>query len=418
MRAGRADIFTHIYTISGCRSSPPNRRVRYLQTKLWRFNISPETVNCACCSGDRVPEIGYPVCSKRRGLIPRTLEPLLRKRVEYKQRRQQAASEDEREMWDRRQSAHKWMLVTCFGYLGYKNARFGKIEAHESVTAYSREILLQAKEIAEREGFSFIHAIVDSLWLQKPGATEVDYERLAELSGKQTGLPIAVEGVYKWIVFPPSRMNPRVAVHNRFYGLFSSGKQKVRGLELRRHDTPSFVKAAQRGMLEVLSTASDREEFERAIPKAIEVLRGYLDRLKEGDLDPRELVIRTRLSQEPAEFRNNTFSAIVSRRLLSAGVSLSPGEQIEYVVTDHDSPVPEERARPFTMLGHAEAGYDIDWYTKLLLRAAESLLSVFGYDVPRLKEMCWLASASPAPKPGRAWAGLPPKPKPLELPFP
>jgi DNA polymerase elongation subunit (family B) len=26
----------------------------------------------------------------------------------------------------------KWLLVCCFGYTGYKNARFGKIEAHEA----------------------------------------------------------------------------------------------------------------------------------------------------------------------------------------------------------------------------------------------------------------------------------------------
>ena len=41
-----------------------------------------------------------------------------------------------------RADAHKWSLVTSFGYLGYKNARFGKIEAHESVTAWGRELSL------------------------------------------------------------------------------------------------------------------------------------------------------------------------------------------------------------------------------------------------------------------------------------
>ncbi|MBI4671989.1 MAG: hypothetical protein HY741_10035 [Chloroflexi bacterium] len=42
----------------------------------------------------------------------------------------------QREVYRRCQSAHKWLLVTCLGYLGYKNARFGKIEAHEAVTAF------------------------------------------------------------------------------------------------------------------------------------------------------------------------------------------------------------------------------------------------------------------------------------------
>ena len=68
--------------------------------------------------------------------------------------------------------ALKWMLVTCFGYLGYRNARFGRIEAHESVTAFGREKLLQAKEICEEEGFELLHAITDSLWIRKEGLKE------------------------------------------------------------------------------------------------------------------------------------------------------------------------------------------------------------------------------------------------------
>jgi len=67
-------------------------------------------------------------------------------------------------------SAHKWLLVTCFGYLGYKNARFGRIEAHEAVTAYGRECLLRAKEAAEDLGGTVLHMYVDGLWVKKDGA--------------------------------------------------------------------------------------------------------------------------------------------------------------------------------------------------------------------------------------------------------
>jgi len=49
--------------------------------------------------------------------------------------------------------------VTCFGYLGYKNARFGRIESHEAVTAFGREILLRAKEAAEDLGFEVLHLL-------------------------------------------------------------------------------------------------------------------------------------------------------------------------------------------------------------------------------------------------------------------
>ena len=74
--------------------------------------------------------------------------------------------------------ALKWLLVCCFGYTGYKNARFGKIEAHEAINAVARETLLVAKEIAEERGYEMLHALVDSLYVRKPGAARGDYEAL------------------------------------------------------------------------------------------------------------------------------------------------------------------------------------------------------------------------------------------------
>ena len=76
--------------------------------------------------------------------MPQTLAPLLEKRIALKTRLGQMQRWDERRPADQaRAMAHKWLLVTCFGYLGYKNARFGRIEAHEAVTGCGREALLR-----------------------------------------------------------------------------------------------------------------------------------------------------------------------------------------------------------------------------------------------------------------------------------
>jgi len=48
-------------------------------------NISPETVLCSSCKNEAVPEAGYNICEKRRGLIPLALEPLIKRRKIYKQ---------------------------------------------------------------------------------------------------------------------------------------------------------------------------------------------------------------------------------------------------------------------------------------------------------------------------------------------
>jgi DNA polymerase elongation subunit (family B) len=81
-------------------------------------NISPETVLCSCCQNEAVPEAGYNVCEKRRGLIPLTLEPLIERRKVYK-RLLKSVDERTRAVYDARRTTIKWMLVTCFGYMGY-----------------------------------------------------------------------------------------------------------------------------------------------------------------------------------------------------------------------------------------------------------------------------------------------------------
>lgn len=349
-----------------------------------RFNISPETVGCRCCTGNRAPETGYSICTKRRGLVPKTLEPLLTKRARYKERLKSATDPKLRERYDQRQTALKWLLVVSFGYLGYKNARFGRIEAHECVTAYSREKLLQAKEIAESHGYRFIHAIVDSLWVKKDGATEQDYQQLADRISQGTGLPINLEGIYRWIGFLPSKTRPTLSVPNKYFGVFRTGKMKIRGLEVRRSDSPPFVKEAQTRMIEILNLAQDLKEYEVMIPEAVAVLAEYRRRLVEGEVSLKDLVITRNLSQDPQSYVKATHSAIAAQELFSRGVKLDAGETIQYIITHASDKDPASRARAYVTIT-SDHSYDVQEYTKLLLKSGESLFSLFGYDLARLE---------------------------------
>ena len=59
----------------------------------------------------------------------------------------------------------KWILVACFGYQGFNNAKFGRSECHEAINAYAREILIAAKQRLEAGGWRVVHGIVDSIWV-------------------------------------------------------------------------------------------------------------------------------------------------------------------------------------------------------------------------------------------------------------
>ena len=92
--------------------------------------------------------------------------------------------------------------------------------------------LLRAKKAAEDIGFEVLHMYVDGLWIKKEGLNKPEHfqEILEAIKGK-TGIPIALDGVYKWIVFLPSKVDFRVPVPNRYFVVFQSGEIKVRGIE-------------------------------------------------------------------------------------------------------------------------------------------------------------------------------------------
>ena len=122
------------------------------------FNVSPETVKVNSPNAAIVPELNMPIDQTKRGLLPETLQPLLEKRIVIKTRLTNLTRRDCRHpSLKSRSTALKWLLVVAFGYAGYKRARFGRIEAHEAITAYSREALLRAKETAESLGYEVVH---------------------------------------------------------------------------------------------------------------------------------------------------------------------------------------------------------------------------------------------------------------------
>ena len=358
-----------------------------------RFNVSPETIHCSCCPDSRVPEIGYPICRRQKGLVPATLAPLIEKRFAYKRALRQDISPELKEVYRRRASAHKWLLVTCFGYLGYKNARFGKIEAHEAVTAYGREALLRAKDVAESHGFRVLHALTDSLWIKKPGTKDSEYNELISQIEAVTNLPLALEGIYKWVAFLPSRVDARRSVPNRYFGATRDGELKIRGIDLRRHDTPQFVKRTQRELIEKLAEAATRAERQALLPQLLQIITRELDRLRSGQVPLHELVLTYHLSRDPAGYQTDTLNATVARELAGRGVTLNPGESVRYVITEYQANVPSDRARAWEFID-GSWGYDVARYTELLMRAVESVLVPFGVSASMLRS--WLVEELPA----------------------
>ncbi len=351
-------------------------------------NISPETVNCKCCNNHIVPELGYTVCEKREGIVPATLRSIVQKRAYYKKKKKEYKGKDELlfRRYEGRQNSLKWMLVSCFGYLGYKNARFGRIEAHESVNAFSREAMITAKEVAEASGFELIHGIIDCVWLKKAGATETDYLDLCKEIGASVGIDISLEGLYDWILFPLSKMDPTLPTGTRYVGWYRHGEIKIRGIEARRRDTPKFLKKMQNAMLDFMSLRKSIAEIEEAVPQLLEIVKTHIFALQSGSVNPMELVLKRHITREADEYMNNSISATVTKLIQETGIHLSAGESIEYIIIDASGKRQPYKAKPLSLYAF-EDGYDIEKYSDLALQAAETILAPLGYTHEKLQEL-------------------------------
>src|SRR3989475_879632 len=357
-------------------------------TLMTKMNLSGETVNCTCCpdSENRVPELEFNICERSAGIVPLSLKILLDKRARYKAAKKAAVDEELKTRYDQRQAALKWILVCSFGYLGFKNARFGKIDAHIATCAFSRKVLGQAAALAEARGFTLVHGIVDSFWLSKPDATREEYEELCKIIREELGLPISFEGTYKWIVFLSSKTDSKVGVLNRYYGIFEDGRLKVRGIDLRRHDTPEIVRQCQTEMLDIFTGARDSGEFRLLLPKALRVLERFVDSLRDGSVPLEDLVIVRNLSKNPNEYTHQVPQAIAARHLVTQGGSVHAGQQVSYILTYDQARTAERMALPPEVADESTV-YDSERYVDLLCSSAANLLLPLGYDAKYLRSM-------------------------------
>ncbi|MCI4332154.1 MAG: hypothetical protein L3K01_00245 [Thermoplasmata archaeon] len=385
-----------------------------------RHNLSAETLECACCpeSPERAPGLGYRSCQKRIGLIPKTLEPLLARRLAWKRDAARTDLPDvERRKASQRAKMLKWVLVTAFGYQGYRNARFGRIECHEAINAYARDLIARLVPFAEAAGYRVRHGLVDSLWLTALDPTQPpDAPAFAESVSRVFDLPLHYEGRYRWIVFLPT-VEGDVGVPNRYYGRYESGEFKLRGIGLRRHDTPQLVRRFETELLEMLGHAGSADEVRALAPRLLARADVFAETVRAGNWPREELLIAHRVARRAEEFVAFTDTTAALRQLKDVGVDRGPGETVRYLVVDRRSRSWRDRVKVAERL-RGDESYDADAYLEMLARSAETLLVPLGIDRALLSERWQLPAApgrdryrSPEGPSQRRLAEPPPRPR-------
>ena len=387
-------------------------------------NISPETLNCACCqtttefpttdmfvplnpndaertfrqrarvdvfsskifpsanaSALQVPGLKTHTCARTHGFLGRVVAPIIERRMQLKNQRKKKG-----DLFDLQQNALKWLLVTCFGYTGYKNARFGRIEAHEAICAWAREILLTTISIAEDDGWDVLHAIVDCVWIENKSleTREEKIEAAMQLSQKVTkliGIPLEFEDIYDFIGFLPSRMHGAGSLTK--YWAYGQNGFKLRGIEARQHSTCEWISELQKRSLEILKNNLDNGGKYNSVAvqqTIITMLHDEIKRLNSEGIDPKTLVVTRRVTKRIQDFSvsTNTQQALIRARKL--GQDILPGRKVRFVATKPSPGVPESRVILLEELsGNSKFRIDSEYYQNLAVRAIWAILGPFGW---------------------------------------
>lgn len=300
-----------------------------------KYNLSPETLH-------------HP---DRKGFLATVLAPLLILRLETKRKKHEDPG------YKGVDEILKWMLVTCFGYTGYKNARFGRIEVHEQITLKAAALLHACIELVEEMGGTVLHGIIDCLFVQNCSKTGVS-AAIEELTGFHTE-----SETYDWIVFLPQEDGS--GSYGNYYGRLQNGKIKIRGVAARRRNMPLYIQRMQEELIALMATEGEIEQVLQLYPDVRRIYRRYRDEL--SGADPADLVITRRIGRE--SYQKRCIAQAVIDSYQAHGVELMPGMDASYLVRDEKKILADPSFDP--------RGVDVGYYRRLLDKAWGEVNFVF-----------------------------------------
>jgi DNA polymerase-2 len=326
----------------------------------------------------------------KKGLLPIVVEKYLKRRLHFEGLSKELPEESREYLWcQQRIDSLKNILVCLYGTTGSLWNRYGNVRVFEEINRLSREILIKTKDVVQKLGYELIYADTDSVFIKNSSgiASTDQYENIVGVLSKVTGLPISVEHNFKFLVLLPIEASEKIEALKRYYGVTQEGRLVVRGVEIRRHDTPNFIKQFQTELLYTLFDCKDvKEIINKGYENALLLVTKAIDKIMIGgdDITKNDLVISKLLGQSLEKYRS--LFPHVSAAIQISGQDRHPskGDTIKYIYTDSQHKNPLCRVIPIenTHQNNTEESfsYDKEKYKEMILDAAETVLGYFGFD--------------------------------------
>jgi DNA polymerase elongation subunit (family B) len=328
--------------------------------------------------------------NNKKGLLPTVVEKYLKRRLYFEHLSKELSEESREYLWcQQRIDSLKNILVCLYGTTGSLWNRYGNVLVFEEINRLSREILIKTKDAVQKLGYDLIYADTDSVFIKNVSriATTDQLEKIVSILHKETSLPISIEHNFKFLVLLPLEASEKIEALKQYYGLTHEGKLVVRGVEIRRHDTPNLIKQFQ---TELLSTLFDSKSVEEILNKGYEnallIVTKAIDRIMIGgdDVTKNDLIISKLLGQNIERYRSLFPHVSAAIQLSGEDRHPSKGDTIKYIYTEAQHKNPLCRVLPVenTHQSNTEEAfsYDKEKYREMILDAAETVLGYFGFN--------------------------------------
>ena len=167
-------------------------------------------------------------------------------------------------------------------------------------------------------------------------------------------------------------------VSKKRYAVIEDGEIIAKGLELVRRDWAPIVKNTQEAILMAILNEGDSD-------KAIKEVKKVFKRLKNGDVERKELIIHTQITKPLDQYKQVGPHVVAARRIEEHGIKVSRGTIVQYIIVKGKGSI-SQRAVPYEYSEGYE--YDMDYYiNNQMIPAMERIMYAFGYSKKELEDL-------------------------------
>jgi len=292
------------------------------------FNLSYETVDCIHpeCRSNKIPDVDYHVCTKRRGFYSILFGALkeLRIRLFKPDSKNTSLSEEERKIAGVAAKLLKLITVSSYGV----TVRIHSVACPplaEAITGYSRYALKESWKMAEDNGLRPLYGDTDSLFLDNASNTQVEW--LINAVKERFSLDLAVEKRYNLCVLPKAK--------KAYFGILSDGTPDIKGVTPMKSNAPKFVNSVFQQCVKTLSAVKNQEEYAQAKKLIEDIVKKAIDDLKNRQVKLEDLVYTVKLYFDPnekiADMKTAAQQYQCALQLIDAGKKLKRWDTVSFI---------------------------------------------------------------------------------------